>query len=131
MKRLPLITLLATLAIIIGGAFLLSKKEAPDSTNLPLPSSYEYFWGDGCPHCAEVQEFFDSWEGKDKIDIQKYEVWSSRENAQRLRKRAVSCGFQSNKIGVPLLFTPEGKCISGDKPIIDFFKQIEIDEKES
>ena len=114
-----------TLLIIVGGILFFSK-ETPKPTPLPLPTSYEYFWGDGCPHCEVVDEFFSSWENRDKVEIDKKEVWSSAANAKILQERATYCGIRPSEVGVPFLFTPEGKCLSGDAPIIDFFKNLSL-----
>ena len=117
-------TIILTILAIIGGVFFFSKKEEPKV--LSLPSSYEYFWGDGCPHCAVVEEFLNSWEGKDKVAIDKKETWSNRENANLLNERVKYCNIRPSEVGVPFLFTPEGKCITGDTPIIDYFKSLEL-----
>lgn len=114
-----------TLLIIVGGVFLFSK-ETPKSTPLPLPTSYEYFWGEGCPHCAVVDEFFSTWEGRDKVAIDKKEVWGKAANAKILQERAAYCGIRPSDVGVPFLFTLDGKCLSGDEPIINFFKSLEL-----
>ena len=117
--------LLATFIIVVGGAFFFSKdKPAPEP--LPLPSSSEYFWGDGCPHCVVVEDFLSGWEGRDKVQIEKMEVWSNAQNARRLQERATYCGLKPSEVGVPFLFTPEGKCLSGDEPIINLFKSLSI-----
>ncbi len=126
MKKLFVPFLLGvTLIIIVGGVFLFSNKKGEPETS-PLPSSYEYFWGDGCPHCANVEEFFSTWEGRDKVAIDKKEVWSNRNNALLMRNRAVYCKLPLDTLGVPFLFTPEGKCINGDEAIIEFFKGLEL-----
>ena len=117
--------LLATLIIIVGGAFFFSKQN-PAPEPLPLPSSYEYFWGDGCPHCTVVEDFLSGWESRDKVQIEKMEVWSNAQNARRLQERATYCGLKPSEVGVPFLFTPEGKCLSGDEPIINLFKSLSI-----
>ena len=103
-----------------------SGKEKSQPNQTPPPSSYEYFWGDGCPHCAVVEEFFQSWGGKDKVQIDKKEVWSNRANATLMRERAQYCGIPLGSLGVPMLFTPEGKCFNGDEPIINFFKEMKF-----
>ena len=73
-----------------------------------------YFWGDGCPHCANVQAFFDTWEKKDQISLTKLEVWNNRDNASLMAERAKSCNINPSGMGVPFLVTPEGKCLTGD-----------------
>jgi len=116
----------ASAVILLGGVFFFTKNQGnamPLSTPPPI-TSYEYFWGDGCPHCANVEEFMKTWEKKDQTNIQKLEVWSNRENAQLMQERAKSCGIAPSGMGVPFLVTPEGKCLSGDTPIIELFKSL-------
>jgi len=67
----------------------------------------------------------DSWEGTAKISPEKKEI-SSPANSNLLVRRASSCNISVNDIGVPFLFTPEGKCIAGDEPIIEFFKSLNL-----
>ena len=117
--------LLATLIIIVGGVFLFSKQTSQTQAT-PLPSSYEYFWGEGCPHCANVEDFFSTWEGRDKVSIDKKEVWKDKKNALLMRERAIYCKLPLNDLGVPFLFTPEGECIGGDEAIIEFFKGLKL-----
>lgn len=126
MKKFPLITGLVTLIIIVGGIFLLSRPQNNSPIPSPNPNAYEYFWGDGCPHCAKVEEFFSSWDKKDKVNIDKKEVWENPANARIMAERAKSCNIPANELGVPLLYTPDGKCLIGDTPIIDFFKNIPL-----
>lgn len=95
-----------------------------ESTPPPSPTGYEYFWGQGCPHCAQVDEFLSTWENKDKLKLEKKEVYNNPANAQLMRQRANACGLPSNQIGVPFLYTPEGECIVGDTPIISFFEAL-------
>ncbi len=46
-----------------------------------------FFHGDGCPHCAEAEEFFDSIEEKygDKFELIAYEVWYNTDNSELLQ----------------------------------------------
>jgi len=124
-KKFPFIAGVITLAIaiIVGGVFLFSKNSSQDSGFQP-PDSYEYYWGDGCPHCTNVQAFFDTWDKKDQIDILKLEVWSNPANARLMRERAKNCEINPSGMGVPFLVTPEGKCLTGDESIIDHFKSL-------
>ena len=92
----------------------------------PLPSSYEFFWGDGCPHCKNVDDFLGGWDKKDKITIDSKEVWNNQGNANLMNQRVAYCNLDPKKVGVPFLFTPEGQCIIGDTPIIDYFKGLSL-----
>lgn len=45
-----------------------------------------FFHGDGCPHCADAEEFFDSIEDEygDLFELVSYETWYDEENAALL-----------------------------------------------
>jgi glutaredoxin len=110
--------------LVIGGGLLLFSRSSSSSvapTNLPLPAKLEYYWRVGCVHCENVDKFVASWDKKDKLQWDQFEV-TSNENAQRMIARAVSCKLDPNQVGTPLLFTPDGKCYDGDTPIIDYLK---------
>ena len=58
------------------------------------------FYGDGCPHCAALEEYLDSQYGKDKdVKVYKYEVWNDTEN-QKLWEKVQSV-METNAKGVP------------------------------
>ena len=89
-----------------------------------LPANLTYYWGDGCPHCKTVADFMSSWDKRDVVKIDKKEVWNNTANAKELKARYEYCKIPQSEMGVPLLFTPEGKCYSGDTPIIDYLKSL-------
>mgnify|MGYP000872873737 FL=1 len=72
-----------------------------------------------------------TWEYKDQIEIEKLEAWSNVENARKLSDRFNYCRVPNAERGVPLLFTPEGKCFIGDTPIIDELKSIASESAET
>ena len=116
-----------TFAILIGGVLLLSKKDETTKAILPPPTIYEYYWSKTCPHCAKVNEFMSTWEGKDKIEITKYEVNETKENASRFVDRGTYCHYPRQELGVPFLVTPGGLCLAGDEPIINHFRSLNLD----
>jgi hypothetical protein len=124
-KYLPLTIIILIMGLLVAGLYFLAKKNEAQ-LNLGPATAYEYYWGAGCPHCAVVAEFLDTWEGKEKVKIDKYEVWNNQANFKRMQQRATQCNLNKNELGVPLLYTPDGKCYSGDTPIIDVFKSISI-----
>jgi len=70
-----------------------------------------YFWGDGCPHCAEAKPFLDDLEQrKPNVEIRRFEVWNDRANAKLMGE--VGRYMQANVGGVPF-FTIGDKYISG------------------
>lgn len=68
-----------------------------------------FFRGDGCPHCAEAEEFFaklkEDNEYKDKFEIKDYEVWYSKENQKLAEKVAKAMGETLG--GVPYIVIGE------------------------
>ncbi|MFZ3301606.1 MAG: hypothetical protein WA152_02765 [Microgenomates group bacterium] len=121
MGKSGIILIVATILIMFGGAYIFSKP-----VEIPELSGYEYYWGDGCPHCKIVDEFFSTWSGKDKINIKKLEVWNNTKNAELMAERAKNCNIVRTEMGVPLLVTPEGKCFIGDQPIIEHYKSLNL-----
>lgn len=123
---IPTIIIFALL-VFFAGFYLLAKGSSVQKSPTPLPFDYEYFWGEGCPHCANVSAFLDSWSEKDKIKIDKKEVWSNPTNAALMQERFLYCKVTDrSQMGVPLLFTPDGKCLVGDGPVIDYFKGLKL-----
>jgi glutaredoxin len=79
------------------------------------------FYGDGCPHCAIVEEYIKENNINDKISFAQKEVYYNQNNAKELETKAKICGLPTDSIGVPFLWDGS-KCFVGDQDIIDFFK---------
>jgi|SRR3989344_2043805 len=128
MKNFIFFAVILIVLIIIGAVFLNSVKNESQNQSqaIVLPTEYEYFWSETCPHCANVAEFMESWDKKDKIQMQKIEVNESLDNKKKFVERGDFCQIPRNQLGVPLLITPEGICLSGDEPIIEYLKNLEI-----
>lgn len=72
-----------------------------------------FFYGDGCPHCANEEKFLNTLEKEYKnIKISRYEVWNNRDNAQFLAMLGRELGLDVS--GVPLL-------VIGDKTFVGFY----------
>jgi len=107
---------------IAGGFYFLKGHYNTFSNN--TSSTIILFYGEGCPHCAKVEEFIKENKIKEKITFEEKEVYFNKENAKQLIEVAKKCGFNENEIGVPFLWDGENqKCIVGDEPIINFFKE--------
>lgn len=60
------------------------------------------FYGDGCPHCAAEEKFFESYfEDNNDIELIKYEVWHSKDNQELFVK--VQDKLNNHASGVPYL----------------------------
>lgn len=72
-----------------------------------------FFYGDGCPHCAKEEKFLDRLEKENQnIQIKRYEVWHSQDNAQLLSD--LSKKLHLDVKGVPVL-------IVGDQTIVGYY----------
>jgi glutaredoxin len=111
-----IILILIIIIIIVGLVFVFFRKG--DSGN--SSSSIILFSRDGCPHCANVEEYIKTNKINEKVDFQTKEVGSNADNAELLRQKAVACGIPESEIGVPFLWDGS-KCFVGDQDIIKFF----------
>ena len=78
--------------------------------------------GDGCPHCAIVEEYMKNNSISTKLPITIKEVWHNQVNNVELGRKAVACGLDPNKVGIPMLVV-DGRCIGGDVDITAYFKE--------
>ena len=122
-------TILFTLVLIFS-FFALSQekdKSQPQANELTSQENQQssqiiLFYGDGCPHCAIVEEYIKENSIGDKISFAQKEVYYNQNNAKELGAKAKICELPTDSIGVPFLW--DGKdCLIGDQDIINFFKQ--------
>lgn len=89
------------LLIVITGV-LISAFGIYNNSNKQVVNVY-LFWGDGCPHCEEAKEFFDSIEdeyGK-YYNLIEYEVWRNKDNKLLMNDTASYLNFSLR--GVPYI----------------------------
>lgn len=79
-----------------------------------------FYYGNTCPHCKEVEEWFKANQVEEKIQFAQKEVYDDRQNAAELTKVAESCGLDTTSIGVPFLYA-DGQCLIGSPDIINYF----------
>ncbi|MEA3323015.1 MAG: hypothetical protein U9Q12_02225 [Patescibacteria group bacterium] len=109
-------------AVLIGGVGWLAiqapteEKVAVDENRIIL------FYGDGCPHCEDVDEYITQNDIKNKVDFVELEVWNNTDNSAIMKELAQKCGLDTNKIGVPFLVA-DGGCYMGGPDVQDIFKQ--------
>lgn len=82
-----------------------------------------FFYGQECPHCKNVEEYFTKNNTAEKIQFSQKEVYHNKDNAALMAEKSKTCGLSESELGVPMLWTKENKCLFGDKDIIDFFNQ--------
>lgn len=77
--------------------------------------------GDGCPHCAKIEEYVKNNQIDEKISLDLKEVWYNKDNANELNKTADVCKIPQNDLGVPLLLDQaNSKCYVGEVEITNF-----------
>ncbi len=99
MKKLKfLFVLLIGILIIPCSALVVNAAESEND-----PVNIYFFYGDGCPHCAEAEEFFDSIEDEygDMYNIVSYETWSNDDNVELMNEVAEVRGEEPE--GVPYI----------------------------
>lgn len=66
-------------------------------------AKYIYFYGDGCPHCEHIKEYFKENNLEKTLDIHKKEVWKNKANSIVFAEYAKSLWLQAHEIGVPFM----------------------------
>jgi len=84
-------------------------------------SKIYFFYGTGCPHCAQVEKFFEDEKLYDAYQIDKREIYFNRNNAILFNDILDRLNIPNNERGVPTAVIGD-KVLVGDKPIIDNFK---------
>ena len=90
-------------------------------------TSYTYYWGQGCPHCANVADYMDAVDGWNKMNVDKREIYFEKENAAKFTADIERLGLDSAKVWVPFLIVNTDwveTTFSWDTPIIDHFLPI-------
>lgn len=94
------------------------------------------FYGDGCPHCAEEEEWFKTYLEKNKnIKIHRYEVWYDTDNQEKYSKVHEILNDKSN--GIPYLIIGESVISGFDKDLtperiknaIEYYSNINYKDK--
>ena len=87
-----------------------------------LPAGIVLFYGQGCPHCKDVEDFIAKNKIDDKVKITRMEVWYNKSNQLTLVQVAQKCGISTDTVGVPFLYDGVGKCYIGEVDVPNFLK---------
>lgn len=92
--------LLIALALGLSGCKASARAQTPTRANA---IHIYFFWGNGCPHCAEAEPFLtDLARRYTDVELLAYEVWNVPENQVLLKKMATAFGYQPQY--VPTIF---------------------------
>ncbi len=94
-----------TLFVLLGALLGLTTAPANASpaTQGNEPVTIYFFWGDGCPHCAEAEPFLAGLTQRfPGVQVRDFEVWYHEENQDLLIRMAAKFGFEPT--AVPTIF---------------------------
>jgi len=130
-KKLTLVSIFFIIITILAVVVLINNKKeslnqavdikGPDQNDILKKDEIILFYGDGCPHCALVENYIRDNKLETKIVFEQKEVYYNKQNASELGEKAKACHLSTDSIGVPFLWDGS-RCIIGDQPIINFFK---------
>ncbi|OGH83838.1 MAG: hypothetical protein A2261_02275 [Candidatus Magasanikbacteria bacterium RIFOXYA2_FULL_44_8] len=119
-ERNILILIIIGIIVLFGGLILVknySQRKIADGRQI-------FFYGDGCPHCLNVEKFVADNKVEDKIKFEKLEVFNNQDNLTQMLRYTKKCGLTGDQgMGVPVYWDgAAAQCYSGDEPIINFLK---------
>ena len=88
MKKIKMLFLvLVSLLVLPLGVFAEGEDEETVSNETSKKVNVYFFRGDGCPHCAEAEEWFESINEElgDKYELKDYEVWNNQDNSELMQ----------------------------------------------
>jgi len=124
-----IIYILIIIGVLFGVYKLLSNPPQSNNSDTIVSDNPDliFYWGEGCPHCKNVEEFIAINSVDQKVKINKKEIYKNTDNQKELGNIVSQyCpeNLNNGNIGVPLAFdTQNKKCLQGDTPIIDFLSQ--------
>ncbi len=103
-KKLPLLLYFLLVGVLVGLAFGLNPRVERASAQAAGDKTILYFfWGNGCPHCAEAEPFLkDLAKRYPQLEVHAYEVWYNQDNQALFQKMGTTFGFEPS--GVPGIF---------------------------
>jgi len=111
------LAVLVILALVLLAMFFSSREKNKNYINI---GECILFYGKGCPHCANVENFLE----KNNLKLEQKEVYYNNENKKLLLEKAKICQIDKNSVGVPLLWDEKkSQCLLGEEEIINFLNQ--------
>ena len=92
--------------------------------SVSMAQEYILFYGNGCPHCAKVEEYIKDNQLTKKFDLAQKEVFFNKKNLNEFNGYIEKHKLSYDKIGVPFLIITSGadcNYINGDMNIIEYF----------
>lgn len=93
--------------------------------SVSMAQEYILFYGNGCPHCAKVEQYIKANDIQKTFDLELKEIYFNRDNLTDLQSYLDKLDLDTHQIGVPfLVVNKEDECsyVNGSDSIIDFFQ---------
>ena len=84
--------------------------------------AFIYFYGNTCPHCAELNEWLKETGIEKKVKFEKREVYQNKANANLMEQAAQICNLDTTQLGVPFVYD-NGKCYIGSDQAKEIFQK--------
>ena len=90
-----------------------TSNKSDKQTKISGPLVIDLYYGEGCIHCDEFMDFYESLDDsvKSKIKLNKYEVWNNETNNTKMKTAARKLGTEAE--GVPFIVFNKEKYIDG------------------
>jgi glutaredoxin len=98
---------MAVLAGLAGCSALGGSKSQADvfhtsAENVDAEVVVYWFWGDGCPHCADQKPFMKELARRDDVAVVALETYNDEKN--RKRQKEFAKAYEIERLGVPMTF---------------------------
>lgn len=113
MKKSVIIIVIAA-AVLVVVAVLFFRPKPADGLTL--------YYGQECPHCANLEAFIQSNKLDEVVKIERKEVYHNERNSFEMGKTAQKCGLTGDSLGVPFLYDG-AKCYVGEVEARDYLFQ--------
>ena len=99
--------------LFLGLILILAPNIASAQHRIPEPVNIYFFYGDGCPHCADEERFLAELKIElPYINIHSFETWYNRDNAGLIDNIIKKLDIKGQVSGVPVVFI-SGNIING------------------
>lgn len=94
-KSLKIFLFLTIFIALLGGFSTVQAQDVEPSDKLPV----YFFWGNGCPHCAEAKPKLAELAKKyPQIEVYDYEIWYDEANSALFQQMAAGNGFEARYV---------------------------------
>jgi cytochrome c biogenesis protein CcdA len=93
-------------------------------------TQFTFFYGQGCPHCAKVESYFQKEDIYNKYQVDKREVYFDQGNAAYFNQVMDEHGISTTERAVPTVVIGD-RVVSGDESIMVYFDQLQKGDEQA